>query len=61
MEASARTARAEYQKQYREKNQERLNAYRRDWNKKNPDKVKQYQEDFWKRRAAEPAAAGGEA
>jgi len=42
---------AEYARQYREKNRERLNQYRREWNKKNKDKVKAYQENYWDKKA----------
>lgn len=51
MKEEAKKARAEYAKKYREKNKDRLNAYRRNWNKENPDKVKQYQETYWGKKA----------
>lgn len=51
MDATAKQARAEYQREYRAKNRERLNSYRRQWNKDNPDKVRKYQADYWNRKA----------
>lgn len=39
---------AEYYRQYREKNRERLRAYRREWNEKNKEKVRaRKQELYW--------------
>ena len=53
MTEEARKARAEYAKEYRSRNKERLNAYRRQWNKDNPDKVKQYNETYWGKKGSE--------
>lgn len=53
MDHAARAARAEYGRNYRKKNRERLNAYQRDWNKRNPEKVKLYQERYWAKKAGE--------
>ena len=32
-------------------------AYKREWNRKNPEKVKAAQDRYWKKKAAEAAAA----
>lgn len=39
-------ARKEYQKQYRIKHKERLDAYKKEWNIENPDKAKKHQKDY---------------
>jgi len=51
MTATAQATKAEYQRQYRQRNRERLNEYRKAWNKANPEKVKQYQENYWNKKA----------
>lgn len=58
MTETAKKARAEYQKAYREKNRERLNKYRRNWNKENPDKIQKYQETYWNKKAEEALKGG---
>ena len=39
--------RAEYQRAYRERNRERINAKHREWHKANPEKAMEYQERHW--------------
>lgn len=57
----ATEARKQYQREYRKKNRDKINAYRRDWNQKNPDRLKEYNRRYWERVAAkqraDPAAA----
>ena len=60
MTEEARRRRAEYQRAYREKNRDKLNAYRREWRKKNPEKVKKQIQDYWERKAAAQAAGAAE-
>lgn len=48
---AAKKARAEYQREYKRKNAERINAYNREWRKKHPEKTKQYNENYWIKRA----------
>ncbi len=38
-------------KEWREKNKEKLNAKKREWNAKNPDRVRQHRENYWQRKA----------
>lgn len=47
----AQAKRREYQRAYRLKHKDRLNALRREWNKKNPDKAKKYAANYWNRKA----------
>jgi len=55
MSEAAKSARYEYQKQWRRNNREKVNAYQRQWKKDNPDKVKQYNDSYWEKKAAEAA------
>ena len=41
----------EYEKEYRQKNREKLKAYRREWNRENPEKLKAYRERYWNKKA----------
>ena len=50
---AARQARNKYQREYREKNLERIRAYRREWARKNPEKIKEYRARYWESRAQE--------
>ena len=43
----AKMKRVEYQRAYRERNRERINAKHRDWHKANPEKAMEYQERHW--------------
>ena len=51
MTQEARTAQAEYMKEYRRQNKERLAEYRKAWAKRNPDKIRNYREKAWEKRA----------
>jgi hypothetical protein len=48
----AKAARAEYKRQYREANKDRIAAYQREWRKKNPDKRAEYERRHWEKVAA---------
>lgn len=58
MNSTAKEAKAQYAKEYRRKNRERLNEYRKQWAQDNPEKVKKYQETYWTKKGA--AQEGGE-
>jgi hypothetical protein len=58
LNVTAKEAKAQYAKEYRRKNRERLNEYRKQWAQDHPEKVKQYQETYWTKKAA--AQEGGE-
>ena len=47
----AQEARRSYQREYRHKNRERINAQQREWRANNPAKVKEYQKHYWEKRA----------
>lgn len=49
----ARRAQAEYLRQWRQKNRERVNQYNREWRAKNKDKVREYNRRYWLRKAKE--------
>lgn len=51
MTQEARIAQAEYMKEYRRQNKERLAEYRKAWAKRNPDKIRSYREKAWERKA----------
>lgn len=51
----ANNTRREYYRKYREKNAERLRAYKRAWNAENKDKLAEHQRRYWEKRAAEQA------
>ncbi len=68
MDERAKQLRREYQRQYREKNRDKINAQKREWMAKNKDKVNQqkrewrkanpdkerlYKERHWQRKAEE--------
>lgn len=56
MDTQATEARRQYMKQYRQKNRERIAAYKKQWQRDNPEKVKAQQARYWARRgAAAPA------
>ncbi|HHB2062801.1 TPA: hypothetical protein ACOQ5G_005731 [Bacillus cereus] len=52
LSAAALEAKREYQRQWREKNRERCNAYMNKWRKENPEKVKGYMDAHWEKKAA---------
>lgn len=49
---AARAARAEYKKQYREANKDRIAAYQKQWHEANPGKRAEYERNHWERVAA---------
>lgn len=49
----AKKKRAEYQRAYRERNRERINAKNREWHKNNPDKNKEYIQRYWNKKVME--------
>lgn len=51
MSAEAVEARRNYQREYRRKNQAKINAKRREWRADNRDKVQQYNREYWERKA----------
>lgn len=51
MSEQALEVRRNYKRQYRIRNQEKINSQQRMWRKKNPDKVKEYQKRYWEKRA----------
>lgn len=51
MSAEAVEARRNYQREYRRKNQAKINAKRREWRADNRDKVRRYNQRYWERRA----------
>lgn len=53
MTQEAREARAQYMREYRQRNKDRLNAYARQWRKNNPEKVTSYTEKQWEKKAKE--------
>lgn len=46
----ARAKQREYQRAYRDRNRERINAKHREWRKANPDKNKSYIENYWNKK-----------
>lgn len=51
MSAEAVETRRNYQREYRRKNQAKINAKRREWRADNRDKVQQYNREYWERKA----------
>lgn len=47
----AKKKRAEYQREYRKNNRDRINKYHAEWRKNNPDKVKEHIKSYWERKA----------
>ena len=47
MDIKAEQARREYNRRYREKNREKINARRREWNKQNRDRIAEYQSKYY--------------
>lgn len=56
---AALEAKRSYNRQYREKNAERLREYKRNWNRTHPDKVRAATERYWQRRAIKELEARG--
>ena len=48
----AKKLKAEYLKQYRKDNKDKLNAYQREYRANNKDKVKQYNQNYWLKKAS---------
>ena len=42
-------ARRAYQREYRQRNRERINSQKREWNTENRDRIRQYNERYWQR------------
>lgn len=57
LSAEAKNLRKEYFKKYREKNRERLNAYRREYYKANSVRVNSYNDKYWENKAEEQREA----
>lgn len=51
MTEKAMESRREYQRLYRSRNRNRINATKRAWNSRNPDKLKEYRKRYWEKRA----------
>lgn len=51
LSAEAKKLRQEYFKKYREKNREKLNAYRREYYKANSVRVNAYNDKYWENKA----------
>ena len=49
----AKKKRAEYNREYRNRNRERINAKNREWHKANPEKNKSYIEKYWNKKVME--------
>lgn len=47
----ARKLKNEYAREWRKKNQVKINRYQRDWKSKNPEKVREYNIRYWENRA----------
>lgn len=52
MSEAAKIKRAEYMRNYRKKNAEKIKEYNANWRKNNPDKIKKNQVNYWERLAA---------
>lgn len=51
MTEEAMESRREYQRLYRSRNRNRINAAKRAWNSRNPDKLREYARKYWQKRA----------
>ena len=51
MTDAAKEARRIYQREYKRRNAEKINAYNRKWRKENPDKTRQYNQNYWNKKA----------
>ena len=49
----AKMKRLEYQRAYRERNRERINAKHREWRKANPEKNIEYIQRYWNKKVME--------
>lgn len=49
MTIEAQEARREYQRAYRLKNRDKINAQQRTWRAKNQNRVKEYQQRYWEK------------
>lgn len=52
MTENAKKARAEYMRQYRAANKEKINEQERARRKANPERYKEYRENYWNKKAA---------
>ena len=60
-----RAEKAQYARDWRKNNIEKVNAYQRQWNKNNPEKKAEYNKRYWERKALarlqqEKESGGGE-
>lgn len=55
----AKRLKKEYFKKYREKNREKLNAYRREYYRANSRRVNTYNDNYWENKAKEEAPLSG--
>ena len=49
----AKKKRAEYQREYRNRNRERIRIKNREWHQANPEKNKSYIEKYWNKKVME--------
>ena len=47
----ARMMQAQYMRQWRAKNRERINDYNRKWRAANPERVREYNSRYWEKKA----------
>lgn len=52
MSDEAKKAKAAYQREYRKKHKEQVNASMRKWRAKNKDKVNKYNAEYWEKKAS---------
>lgn len=57
MTMEAQEARKKYQREYRDRNRDRINAIKRAWSSRNPDKLRQYQQRYWRKKALKKRAS----
>lgn len=51
MTDDAKNARAEYMRQWRKNNRDRINEYKRKWARENPERVRSYTDKHWAKKA----------
>ena len=59
MNEEAKKKKAEYMREYRAKNREKVNSAQREYYKKNKDKIREYQRRYWEKKTAAESVAGG--
>lgn len=60
MSSTAAEIKREYYRKYREKNADRLKAYKKSWNARNKDKVANHQCRYWEKRATKEISSYSE-